>query len=156
MARISVFADVQIIVVFPFLTKSLKEDQRERVLATGTFPYVPKPQVESIQAASSRQISDELLDTTGRVDRLKKDFDDMLKRLAKIREATRKRAKNVVFEYDPTLAENESYADAEETLFGVASGTITYAMYESLLDFEKKLDKWIGHKAISQEGLPNG
>jgi hypothetical protein len=156
MARVSIFADVRISVVFPFLTKSLKEEQRERVLATGIFPYVPKPQVESVQAASVRQVVDESIDTDRRISRLKVDFDDMLNRLRKIKDAARRRAKNIVFEYDPVLTENEAYTDAEETLFGVASGTITYSMYESLLEFEKKLDKWIGHKAISQEGLPNG
>jgi len=156
MTRVSVFADVKISVVFPFLTKSLKEEQRERVLATGTFPYVPKPQIESVQATSVAQITDEAIDTDRRISRLKVDFDEMLSRLRKIKDAARRRAKNIVFEYDPTLTENEAYTDAEETLFGVASGSITYAMYESLLEFEKKLDKWIGHKAISQEGLPNG
>lgn len=156
MAKITVFSDVQIRVVLPFVTKSLNEDQRERVLATGTFPYIPKPQVESVQAVSVRQISDETLETDKRINRLKVDFDEMLAKLKRIKDAARRRAKNIVFEYDPLLTENEAYTDAEETLFGFASGTITYSMYESILEFEKKLDRWIGHKAISQEGLPNG
>lgn len=156
MARISVSADVQISVIFPFLTKSLSSSQRDRVLATGSFPYIPKPQVATAQASSVREIIDEQPTTEDRIKNLKTDFDEMLARLKKIKDATRRRAKNIVFEYDPTLTENESYSDAEETLFGFASGTITFAMYESMLEFEKKIDRWIGHKAISQEGLQNG
>lgn len=156
MARITLYVDVQITVFFPFFTKSLSANQRERVIATGSFPYVPKPQVESVQATAATSAALQELSVDERIANLKKDFDDMLERLKKIKKATQRRAKNVVFEYDPLLTENEAYTDAEETLFGFASGTITYAMYESILDFEKKIDKWIGYDAMIKAGSVNG
>lgn len=157
MARITLHADVRIHIVFPFFTKSLSSTQRDRVIATGSFPYVPKPQVESVQGSAAATAStQEELSVDERVNNLKKEFDELLERLRKIKKAAQKRAKNVVFEYDPTLTDNEIYADAEETLFGFASGTITYAMYESILDFEKKIDKWIGYDAMIKAGSANG
>jgi hypothetical protein len=156
MARISFFTDVQIHVIFPFFTKSLSSTQRERVITTGSFPYVPKPQVESVEATSASLNLPRELSIDERVASLKSNFDEMLERLRKIKKATQRRAKNVVFEYDPLLTNNEAYADAEETLFGFASGTITYAMYESILDFEKKVDKWIGYDAMIKAGSANG
>lgn len=156
MARISFFTDVEIHVIFPFFTKSLSSTQRERVITTGSFPYVPKPQVESVEATSTSLNLPRELSIDERVANLKSNFDEMLERLRKIKKATQRRAKNVVFEYDPLLTSNEAYADAEETLFGFASGTITYAMYESILDFEKKVDKWIGYDAMIKAGSVNG
>lgn len=156
MARVSLFSDVQIHVVFPFFTKLLSTNQRDRVIATGSFPYVPKPQVESVQSSFASSESAQELSVDERVANLKREFDDMLERLKKIKKATQRRAKNIVFEYDPLLTENEAYADAEETLFGFASGTITYAMYESILEFEKKVDKWIGYDSMIKAGSVNG
>jgi hypothetical protein len=156
MARISFFTDVQIQVIFPFFTKSLSSTQRERVIATGSFPYIPKPQVESVQATSTSVNLPRELSVDERIANLKNDFNEMLERLRKIKKATERRTKNIVFEYDPLLTENEAYTDAEETLFGFASGTITYAMYESILDFEKKVDRWIGYDAMIKAGSANG
>jgi hypothetical protein len=75
--------------------------------------------------------------------------------LDKIQKAIRKRAKNIVFEYDPNLTKNEGYANAEESLFGYASGTITYDMYEQILELEKKLDGWVRHASVANGGALN-
>ena len=153
MAQISFNADVKIRVVLPLVTKQLGSNQRDRVGASGAFPYEPRPQIDT--AKSFSEAEEITISNEERVSALNKRFDTMLLDLDKIQKAIRKRAKNIVFEYDPTLTKNESYADAEETIFGVASGTITYDMYEQILELEKKLDAWIRHASVANGGTLN-
>lgn len=153
MAAISFNADIKIRVVLPLVTKQLNSSQRERVGASGAFPYQPRPQIDT--ARSFAESEERTIDNTERSEALKKRFDNMMIDLDKIQKAIRKRARNIVFEYDPNLTKNESYADAEETLFGYASGTITYDMYEQILELEKKLDAWIRHASVANGGTLN-
>lgn len=153
MAQISFNADFKIRVVLPLVTKPLGSEQRQRVGASGAFPYQPRPQIET-KASLTRDLG-ELPSAEERSEKLKTRFNNMLIDLEKIRKAIRKRAKNIAFEYDPLLTKNEAYADAEETLFGFASGVITYDQYEQLLEFEKKLDAWIRHASIANGGALN-
>jgi hypothetical protein len=156
MAQVTFNADMRIRVVFPTVTKSLRIDDRKTLTASGTFAYTPKPQVDSAQSSLSEKDVTGTTSTTDRTANLIGDLDDLLKEIAKIKKAMRKKAKRVVFEYDPLVTANEAYADAEETLFGAASGTITYDMFESILDFEAKVDAWISHQSIANGGNLSG
>ena len=98
----------------------------------------------------------EPLSNKERANKLHGRLEDLLSEIEKVKAFMAKKAKNVVFEYDPSLTQNEIYADAEETLFGVASGTITYAMFEQILNFEEKIDRWIAHQSIANGGTLNG
>ena len=156
MAHINFNADVKIKVVFPIVTKSLKGDDRSRINTTGAFTYTPKPQVPSAQSTMTSVDFKEPISNKERAEKLHGRLDDLLKEIDKVKAFMAKKAKNVVFEYDPTLTQNEIYADAEETLFGYASGTITYAMFEQILNFEEKIDRWIAHQSIANGGTLNG
>lgn len=156
MAHINFNADVKIKVIFPLVTKSLKGDDRTRLNTTGSFTYTPKPQVDSAQGAIMAADFKEPVSNKTRAAKLQSNLGDLLAEIEKVKAFMAKKAKNVVFEYDPNLTQNELYADAEETLFGVASGTITYAMFEQILNFEEKVDRWIAHQSIAGGGSLNG
>lgn len=156
MAHINFNADVKIKVVFPLVTKSLKGDDRGRLNTTGAFTYSPKPQVDSAQSAITAVDFKEPVSNKVRAAKLRDNLGDLLTEIEKVKGFMAKKAKNIVFEYDPLLTQNELYAEAEETLFGVASGKITYAMFEQILNFEEKVDRWIAHKSIANGGSLNG
>jgi hypothetical protein len=156
MAQISFNADVKIKVVFPYVTKSLKTGDKSRVEATGAFTYTPKPQIDTARRNITESNFQEATSNKDRAERLKAGLSDLLSEIAKIKAVMAKRAKNIFFQYDPMLTSNEAYADAEETLFGFASGTITFDMYQAVLDFEEKIDKWIAHKSIANGGNLGG
>lgn len=156
MAQINFNADFKIKVVYPYLTRSLTKDDKTRIGATGSFRYTPKPQVDSAQSANTTANYKEPASTKERAAKLQDGLLDLLKQIEQISQSMSKRAKGVVFKYDPALAENEEYTDAEETLFGFASGVITFDMYKQILDFEEKIDRWIGHQSIENNGKING
>lgn len=156
MAHISFNADCKVKVVFPNVTKSMKTQDRGRLNATGSFTYTPKPQVEVAQSVLEDSVSTEIPTTKERSAKLQAGLGNLLEEIEKIKTFMRKKAKGIVFEYDPTLTKNESYSDAEETLFGVASGTITYDMFEQILGLEEKIDRWIAHQSIANGGTLNG
>lgn len=156
MAAVNFNADIRIRVVFPLVTKSLKGDDRTRLNTTSAFTYTPKPQVDAVQSAISKVEFKEPATNKQRAAKLQGKLGDLLDEIEKVKKFMAKKAKNVVFEYDPALTQNELYADAEETLFGYASGKITYEMFEKILNFEEKIDRWIAHQSIANGGSLNG
>jgi len=156
MAAVSESFDVRIRVIYPRLTKSLPEDDSKRINATGNFNFEPPPQVDTAQglAAESSPIKEK--STEERVDNLKKGLDGLLIDFDRIQDMMRKRAGHIVLEYDPELTQNEALANAEAELFGGASGQITYSMFEQTLALQEKVNKYISHMSIENDGVLNG
>lgn len=152
MAQISFKVDTKIKVIFPFMTKGLKGKERSRINTTGAFKFEPRPQVDTSQGAQSRLNVREPASDRERAKKLGENLGNLLEEIARIKKVFRKRSQNIILEYDPGLTENEPLTDAEETLFGNASGTVTYEMFEQVLDFEAKLNKWLGHQSIANGG----
>ena len=152
MAAVDFNADFQIKVVFPFLTKGLKNDDRSRIEATGTFSFTPRPQVDTSTSATNQVTLKQGQTDKERAAKVSDKLGDLLDEMGKIKKVFRKRSQNIILEYDPILTENEALADAEETLFGFASGTITYEMFEQILEFEAKVNKWLSHRSIANGG----
>jgi len=155
MALISFNADMKIKVVYPQLTKQMSGSDKNYLGQTGTFKYEPRPQVETAQANNTEVNFSPSTSEKDRFNKLGENLDDLIAQAEKVEAAYRKRAEGVVVEYDVTDANNESIVDAENTLFGGASGKITYAMYERILDFEDKINKWISHQSIINDGKLN-
>lgn len=147
---------MKIRVVYPQLTKKMSGSDKSYLGQTGTFKYEPRPQVETAQVGNTEVNFSPSTPEKERFSKLGENLDDLIAQAEKIEAAFRKRAKNIVVEYDPTDAQNESLTDAESTLFGAASGRITYAMYERILEFEDKINKWISHQSIINDGKLNG
>ena len=152
MTPVNFNSDFRIKVVFPFLTKGLKTDERERIEATGTFSFTPRPQVDTSTATTNKVTLKEGQTDRERAAKISNQLGDLLEEIEKIKNVFRKRAQNIILEYDPVLTENEALADSEETLFGFASGTITYEMFEQVLDFEVKVNKWLSQRSMANGG----
>lgn len=156
MAIVSEDFDVKVRVVFPFLTKSLSTDDNQQINATGNFNFEPPPQVDTAQGLGTGESPVTETTAEDRAEGLKNDLGDLLKRFNRIQEAMKKRSQHIILRYDPELTENEALANAETDLFGVASGAITYAMYEQVIGYEEKVNKYISHLSIENEGVLNG
>ena len=143
MATISEDFDVKIRVIFPFLTKSLPADDSERISATGTFNFDPPPQVDTAQGAAVNENRVKETPAADRVTSLKGELEDLLAGFDRIQEAMKKRSNHIILRYDPELTQNEALANAEADLFGVASGKITYQMYEQIVEYQEKINKYI-------------
>lgn len=152
MAAVSEKFDVKIRVVFPYLTKSLPKNDNERINATGNFNFNPPPQVDTAQGSILGSSPIREINNEERVSNLKDGLDNLLGEFDKILEVIKKRASHFTLVYDPELTENEALANAETDLFGLASGKITYAMFEQVLAFEEKINKYISHLSIENGG----
>jgi len=152
MAAVTTDFDVKIRVVFPFLTKSLPQDDNERINATGNFNFEPPPQVDT---ALGHAVSESPVQETNKKERreeLKTGLTGLLDRFDKIQDAMRKRSKHITMEYDPEVTENESLTNAEIEIFGSASGSITYEKFEEVLAFHEKIYKYIAHLSVENKG----
>jgi len=152
MAQITQNFDVKIRVVHPFLTKSLSDSDTTRIAATGTFTFTPQPQVDTAQASLASEGFEQDDALQDKVEKVKGDLLKAIDDISRIEEAIRKKAGHITYNYDPELAENESIANAEEDIFGVASGRITYDMYVATLKFEEKINKFIAHMSMESDG----
>ena len=156
MAAITEDFDIKIRVVFPYLTKSLPKDDSDTITATGNFNFEPPPQVETPIGATTTSSPIKGINPSARADTLKSNLNSLAADFDNIQEAFRKRAKHIALKYDPELAQNESLANAEISIFGFASGEITYEMFDLVIDYENKIDKYISHMSIENEGVLSG
>lgn len=152
MAAVTDNFDVKIRVVFPYLTRSLPKNDNDRINATGNFNFNPPPQVDTAQGLILDPNPVKELSNESRIENLKTGLDNLLDDFDKIQEAMRKKASHLVLVYDPELTENEPLANAEKELFGSASGRITYKMFEEVLAFQEKINKYISHLSIENRG----
>ena len=152
MAAVTENFDVKIRVIFPFLTKSLPTDDSTRINATGNFNFEPPPQVDTAQGAVVSQSSVKEISKPERVQNLKTGLDELMDDFDLIQKVMRKRAGHIALNYDPELTKNEALASAEMDLFGASSGRITYAMFEEVLAYHEKINKYISHMSIENGG----
>lgn len=156
MTDISKSFDVQISVVFPFLTKSLKDKDSKTIKASGSFNYQSPPQVNTAVGAKVSINYEKAESIDERVSRMKRELSQMIDDFDRVKKVLEERSKHIALRYDPELAQNESLADAEETLFGTASGNVDFNMYKSVLEYEEKIDRYISHQSIESEGAFGG
>ncbi len=161
MATVSENFDVRIKVVFPFLTKSLPKDDSERINATGTFNFEPPPQVDTAQGVVVEASPVRDVNRNDRVETLRNDLQSLLEDFNRIQEVMKRKAEHIVLAYDPELAQNEALTNAEAEIFGadefgVPSGRITYEMYEQVVEYHEKINKYISHLSIENEGALDG
>jgi len=149
---ISEYFDVKIRVIFPRITKPLPEKDNAQINAVGNFNYEPPKTV----ASTSDVIADNdiFIPKTNKekVENLKNTLSDLENKFEKILKYINKKCKHIVLEYDPNLTKNEALAAAEAELFGYASGAITYDMYEQTVRFQEKIDRYISHLSIENNG----
>jgi len=152
MAQVTNNFDVKIRIVHPLLTKPLPSTDRNRIQATGSFTFEPPPQVDVGQGpVSSLDLrQDEALED--KIQSVRNGLEKAIDDIDRLEELLRKRSGHITFRYDAELADNEDIALAEEDIFGFASGAITYDMYMGVLKFEEKINKFISHMSMENEG----
>ena len=148
--------DVKIQVVYPYLTKSLNNKDRETVKAIGTFKFESRPQVETATSGAVQNNFVKAKSAADRAQTLKDKFGVLLSDLEKVEEVIKKRAGHITLKYNPELTENEALTNAEETVFGYPSGEITYARFKETIDFLSKVDKYISHQNVENQGVLSG
>jgi O-acetylhomoserine/O-acetylserine sulfhydrylase-like pyridoxal-dependent enzyme len=152
MAAVTDDFDVKIKVVFPYLTKSLPTDDNERINATGNFNFDSRPQVDTAQGTIVSESPEAAISTAERVDNLKTGLQELLDDFDRIQAAMKEKAKHITLVYDPELTKNEALASAEAEIFGGAGGVITYEMFEQVLAYHEKLNKYISHLSVENGG----
>ena len=145
--------DFKISVIFPFVTKDLKDKDSTRINATGAFNFRSRPQVDTAVGPIISSDHKRIPTNAEEVTTLKKNFDTMLADISRIEVAMERKAKHITLTYDPELSENEALTDTEESIFGVASGRVTFPMYKQVLEFENRIDKYISHQSIENKGV---
>ena len=148
--------DVKIRVVFPRITKSLPDKDSEQISAIGAFTFSPPPTVDTTTSAAATSSLSQQVAEDDDVEKLKNDFNDLLADIERIEKVFAKRTGHIKLEYDPERVENDALATAEENIFGGASGVITYDMYKKVIDFQQKINKFISHQSIENEGMLSG
>lgn len=152
MALVTKEFDVKIRVVLPRLTKGISTQDKERIEAKTLFKYEPQSPVQQPMAAQSSSQDESEISLTELREQALEEMRDLSKDFKKMRDAAGKRLASVEFKYDVDAVENESYRDAEEGLFGIATGVIGYDKYLKVQEYSKKIDEEIRRRLIANGG----
>lgn len=143
--------DVKISVVFPYLTKNISEKDSERISRNTLFKYeaqraIPTPQLAAEPVTTQEEEEDS--PATKLAKRFKKIYDDFdaLKRQAE------KNLEGVVYLYDVTSLNYEDIATADESIFGWASGEITFTKYKQAMEMKEMIEEEMQRREI-QKGV---
>ena len=152
MATITQSFDVKISIIRPFITKNLSDQDNSRIVQTTNLKY------ESLKTLTPQGIkSDEALPSDEEVfnyikqsvDELDLIHDSFGELAAMAEEALNK----IVYTYDVEDPDQELTAEAERTLFGSATGIITFAKYKKLAEFEEILNREISERMTNNGGV---
>lgn len=151
MAMVSKSFDVKISIIRPYITKNLSEDDFSKINQTTALKY------ESLKTTapqgslgdpdiSNEEVTDYLGDAVKELDAIYDGFEDL-------RAQAERELNTVVYTYDFGLPENEMTANAERSLFGSASGVISFAKYKQVLAFEQILNREISERMVNNGGI---
>ncbi|MDD3412452.1 MAG: hypothetical protein PHY47_00465 [Lachnospiraceae bacterium] len=143
--------DVKINVVYPHITKTIPAKDSERIQQTTFFKYEPQKSVaqpELLSAVATNEPesnNDRLARTNEELEEIKNDF-------IRMEEKANNAFKNYSYTYDIEDPRNEGIRNAEEAIFGVATGTITQAKYKKVLDLISAVDSKLVDLTVSNGG----
>lgn len=152
MALVTKEFDVKIRVILPRLTKGISAQDKERIEARTLFKYEPQSPVQQPVAAQSSKDDGQEISLTELREQALQEMRDLSKDFKKMRDAAGKRLASIEFRYDPEAIENESYRDAEEGLFGIATGVIGYDKYLKAQEYSQKIDEEIRRRLVANGG----
>jgi len=141
--------DVKISVVHPYLTRNISEKDSERISRNTLFKYEPQKAIETPQLAS-QSVADEEESSADVAAKLIQRFKDIYDGFDTLREKAANRLSDIVYEYDVTVLENEAIAVAEESIFGAATGTITFKKYKQAIELSELIEEEIRRRATLQ------
>lgn len=147
--------DVKISVIFPYLTKNISEKDSERISRNTLFKYEPQKTISTPQfaAESSTPVQDEEdSPATKLVKRFKKIYDDF----DAVKRQAEKNLEGIVYLYDVTSLNDEDISTADESVFGVASGEITFEKYKKAIELKEMIEEEMQRREIEKGVINNG
>lgn len=151
MATVSKIYDVKINIIRPYVTKNISVTDTVKINETTALKYETLKTVTPEGSLQEPGYTDEevvnyLSNSIKELDEIYDAFDDLSKR-------AEKELSDVVYTYDISLPENEMIANAERSLFGSASGIITFAKYKKVLAFDQILNREISERMVNNNGV---
>ncbi len=153
---ITINFDFKVNVVQPFLTRGLQSSSKQHINLTGEFKFTkPKPietqngvflEVEPVRDLTSQE----------KVEQLKARLGSAFEQLDIFAKIIDKRCKDIIVSYDPSKKSEEGISGSCEKIYGSASGKITYPMYAKAIEMLHKLDQFLAHRTVQNEGALDG
>lgn len=156
MASIQKSFDVKINVVYPHISKTIPEKDSERIQTTNFFKYeaqkaVQQPELSLYQPSS---INEPETNET-RMKKLDTELEEMESDFKRLEDKTEKSFRDYVYKYDLKDPGTEAIANAEEAVFGVATGLITQDKYKKVLELLDTIDEMLVEATIENQGTLN-
>ena len=155
MASMDLSFDVKINIVRPYITKNLGNTDLSRINETTNLKYeslktlAPQAIAGALEQPSEEEVLSYLDNSLKELDEIHDEFDQLAKK-------AEDNLKDILFTYDVTALENEPLANAERTLFGFASGIITFAKYKKLNELEQIVNNEIQSRMVENGGRLDG
>jgi hypothetical protein len=145
MTPITIDFDFVIKVIRPKFIQGLDSDVGPVISASGDFVYTSPPSIGTSKLAS--QVS--LPSPTSEADlvaRYLKDLDDLEDQINKLSAVIDSRCKHIIVNYNPQDPNDELITEACSTIYGSASGSISYEMYTSAIKTLNQLERTVAHQ----------
>lgn len=156
MAVIQRYFDVKINVVFPHISKTIPTKDSERIQTTNFFKYEAQKSVQqpdlNLFSTQEEPVEESNEDRVKRIDSELEVMEDDFKRLE---DRANQAFANYVFVYDVTDPAFEQIKEAEEAIFGVATGRITQDKFTKVLDLIDVIDEIVIDATIENRGELN-
>lgn len=143
--------DVKINVVYPYLTKNISKKDSERISRSTLFKYETQKNITSSKMAAETIVSEEGSEKKV-TERLVKRFKTIYDNFDQMGQIAERKLSEIVYEYDPANLEHEAITDAEEGIFGVADGQVTFENYRQAIELKKIIQEEIARRAMLEGG----
>lgn len=156
MANIQKSFDVKVNVVYPHISKTIPVKDSDRIQTTNFFKYEPQKAVQQPDLSLYQPPDDgEVQTNESRMKKLDAQLEQMQDDFKRLEDKTEKAFKDYVYEYDLLDPASEDIANAEEAVFGIATGIITQAKYKKVLELLDTVDEMIVDGTIENGGTLN-
>jgi hypothetical protein len=148
--------DVKVNVVYPHISKTIPEKDSKRIQTTNFFKYEPQKAVTQPDLSLYQPPEEKEAETNEtRMKKLDGKLEEMESEFKRLEDKTEKSFQNYVYTYEIDDASTEAIANAEEAIFGVATGIITQAKYKKVLELLDTIDQMLVDATIENGGKLN-
>lgn len=156
MATIQKYFDVKINVIFPHISKTIPDKDSERIQTTNFFKYEAQKAVQQPDLSIFSPVEeDETQSNEDRVKGIDAELEVMEDDFKRLEDRADVAFKDYVFVYDVTDPAFEQLKEAEEAIFGVATGRITQDKFTKVLDLIDVIDEVVIDATIENRGELN-
>lgn len=149
MALIKKSFDVKIKVYYPHLSHSIPQKDSRRIQSTNFNKYEPQKTIES----TVRSVETPVRETeVSLMERITDEYKSLENDFSRLEEKAGDRLKSLVYNYDPSIPGSDAMMEAEVSVFGTASGRITFDMYKQALGLKEAIDELMQEEALDNDG----